>query len=96
MRVFSGDRSELAGGISLGVSEAMEMTAHNIDAAHVTVATDIHYDLEQAGQVAAVHVHGTIKSTATHFNVDLRLRAAWQGEAFYERVWVEAIARDWL
>lgn len=96
VRVFSGDRSELAGGISLGVSEAMEMTAHNIDPAHVTVATDIHYDLEQAGQVAAVHVHGTIKSTATHFNVDLRLRAAWQGEAFYERAWVEAIARDWL
>ena len=96
VRVFSGDRSELAGGISLGVSEAMEMTAHNINAAHVTIATDIHYDLEQAGHIAAVHVHGTIKSTATHFNVDLRLRATWQGEAFYERGWVEAIARDWL
>ena len=94
--VFSGDRNELADGISLSVSELMEMTAHNIDPAVVSVASDIHYDLSQAGNVAAAHVHGTIKSTATHFHVDLHLRTTWQGKVFFEREWVEAIARDWL
>jgi hypothetical protein len=81
------------GRTSLYAGERLEMTARDDDPAHARLHNDVVYRLRDQGSEILVEASGTIRSTETDFHMNVGLRVTLDGAPFFERGWLETIAR---
>ena len=93
VRVQDGDTTTLPDGTTLLEAEHIVMTAHQHDPAHAQLANEVTYRLNDRGYDIDIQATGTIRTTATHFHIDIELRVKLNGNLFFQKGWLETIAR---
>jgi hypothetical protein len=69
------------------------MTARDDDPAHARMHNEVIYRLRDQGSEIVVEASGTVRSTETDFHMNVGLRVTLDGAPFFERGWLETIAR---
>ena len=93
VRVQDGDTTALPDGTTLLEAEHITMTAHQHDPAHAQLVNVVTYQLNDQGYATDIHATGTIRTTATHFHLDVELQVKLNGNLFFQKSWLETIAR---
>lgn len=94
--LYSGGTSLLPEGeASLYESERVVLTAYHHDPAQALLFNESVMELKEGGRQAHVRATGTIRSDERHFHVEARLAVTLNGEAFFEKTWLESISRNW-
>ena len=69
------------------------MTARDADPADARMDNEVVYRLRADGMEVLVVASGTIRATATDFDMTVHLRVTHDGTPFFERNWAETIPR---
>ena len=93
VKVVDGDTTTLPDGMTLLESERIAMTAHQHDPAHAQLVNEVTYRLQDHGYDTDIRATGTIRTTATHFHIDIELYVKLNGNLFFQKSWLETIAR---
>ncbi len=96
VRVQDGDTTTLPDGTTLLEAEHITMTAHQHDPAHAQLVNEVTYRLQEQGYDIDIRAAGTIRTTATHFHIDIELQVKLNGNQFFQKSWLETIARKWV
>ena len=96
VHLASGGTAELPAGASLYAAEQMTMTAHHHDPAHVQVHNRSIYRLQERSYQVQIQSTGTIRSTVDALHVDIQLQVQLNGQPFFQKSWLESIARQLL
>jgi len=81
------------GRTTLYAGERLEMTARDADPAHARLHNHVVYRMRDDGSAILIEANGTIRTTATDFHLNVGLRVTLDGAPFFERGWLETIAR---
>jgi predicted acyl esterase len=81
------------GRTTLYTGEALEMTARDADPADARMHNEVVYRLREDGSEVLIAANGTIRTTATDFEMTVGLRVTLDGAPFFERDRVETIPR---
>jgi putative CocE/NonD family hydrolase len=81
------------GPATLYSGERLEMIARDDDPAHARMHNEVVYRLRDGGAEINVEASGTVSSTETDFHMNVGLRVTLDGAPFFERGWLETIAR---
>ncbi|MEA2547254.1 MAG: uncharacterized protein QOI09_2527 [Chloroflexota bacterium] len=79
---------------TLYTGERLEMTARDADPAHARMHNEVVYRLREDGSEILIEANGTTRTTETDFHMNVGLRVTLDGALFFERGWLETIARD--
>lgn len=96
VKVVDGDTTVLPDGTTLLEAERIAMTAYHHDPAHAQLVNEVTYRLQEHGYDVDIHATGTIRTTATHFHIDIELQVKLNGNPFFQKSWLETIARQWV
>jgi hypothetical protein len=96
VKVQGGDTTTLPDGTTLHESERIAMTAHQRDPAHAQLVNEVVYRLQEHGYDTDIHATGAIRATAAHFHIDIELQVKLNGQLFFQKSWLETIARKWV
>ncbi len=96
VRVQDGDTTTLPDGTTLLEAEHITMTAHQHDPAHAQLVNEVTYRLQEQGYDIDIHATGTLRTTATHFHIDIELQVKLNSHLFFQKSWLETIARKWV
>ncbi len=96
VKVYGGGESILPNGLRIFDSEQLEMTAYHNDPARVLLYNEVLYQLDESGYHCEVRTSGTTRSTEGHFHIDVQLRVLLNGNAFFEKTWLESFPRHLL
>jgi putative CocE/NonD family hydrolase len=94
VRVQDGDTTTLPDGTTLLEAEHIVMTAHQHDPAHAQLVNEVTYRLNDHGYDTDIRATGAIRTTATHFHIDIELQVKLNGNLFFQKSWLETIARQ--
>ena len=94
VKVVDGDMTTLPDGTTLLESERIAMTAHQHDPAHAQLVNEVTYRLQDHGFDTDIRATGTIRTTVTHFHIDIELQVKLNGNLFFHKSWLETIARQ--
>jgi hypothetical protein len=96
VEVYGGDTTRLPDGRTLFNAERLLLTAYERDPAHVRLANEVDYRLDEHGHETHIRTAGTIRSTATDFHIDVELIVRLNGNLFFQKSWLESIPRRLL
>jgi hypothetical protein len=89
----SGESTLPDGRTTLFTGERLEMTARDADPADARMHNEVVYRLRGDGSEIIVEASGTIRTTATEFDMEVGLRVTLSGGPFFQREWRETIPR---
>jgi putative CocE/NonD family hydrolase len=93
--IYGGDTALLPDGRSLFTDERIEMTAFQNDPAHALLYNEENYRLKEHGYETHVRSAGAFRSTETDFQLDIQLTVMLNGNVFFQKSWLETVARQW-
>jgi|HigsolmetaAR201D_1030396.scaffolds.fasta_scaffold10820_2 putative CocE/NonD family hydrolase len=96
VEIYGGDTTVLPDGRTFFNSERLVLTAFERDPAHVHFYNTVDYRLTEHHNETAIRSSGTIRSTASHFHIDIELLVTLNGNMFFHKSWLESIPRHLL
>jgi hypothetical protein len=93
VNIYEGSTTTLPDGLSMFASENIALTAHHTDPLQARLYNTVTYKYAEHGYEIEIVSTGTTRTTHDHFHIDVQLKVKLNGNEFFEKSWLESVAR---